>query len=316
MRALPHAAAAFAVAAALLALPLAAAATFELPQGKIVERPLDPGHDAVFTVPLVVNQGGALYAKLLVTSDNAVNDGNHVNGSLEAGTGWRVGFAFVREDGTRLDLGAAVDSTPTALVPVKLGEKPTFEFTVHVPADAASGGPSQRVYAAIAYRLASGSDPGGASGATMDEARSVTLLLSNALLPPAQRSSASVPSAPSAPTPPPASGAAPSGSASASQDAAASSSGELPPVGFIPTTGAGAPGPAASIVVVEPGVPTWFLVVVAGLFVGILALLALATTFLALLWRGQRTPAPPPAHKQVPIDEAAHEPPRLIGPKG
>lgn len=179
----------------LAATPSAAAATFDLGASKIVETALDPGEDAVFEMPLVVNQDGFLYAKVLPTPGNAVNDGTKANGSLADGSGWSVSFAMLKADGARIEMGQYVDSTTSTLVPVALGEAVTLVSTVHVPADAARGGPQQRVYVAVAYRLSDSAGSGANSGGVIDEARALTLILSNALLPPAEQV------APEAPTP-------------------------------------------------------------------------------------------------------------------
>lgn len=150
-----------------------------------MERALDPGSEAVFEMPLVVNADGLVYAKILPTDNNAVHDGFRANGSIAEDKGWIVRFALEREAGAREELGAFVDSTSSAPVEVRAGDRPTLVATVRVPADAAIGGPRQVIYVALAFRPASASGPGAASGASMDEARSITLVLSNALLPPA-----------------------------------------------------------------------------------------------------------------------------------
>lgn len=247
-----------------LAAPLAAAAAFDLPQGRIVERELDPGRDVVFTVPLVVNQAGFLYAKLLGTPGNAVNDGTRANGSVAEATGWRVSFAFVRGDGTRVNAGTVVDSRPSALVPYDAGESGAFEATVHVPADAASGGAHSRVYAAIAYRPRAGArDAGDASGATLDESRSVRLLLSSALSTPAN----------------------------GTRDSAGTS--PVAGVGAIPPGGPPAPDRMQVLVVHTPP-PTWFLVAALALLGATTAFAAIAAAALVALAAGRRRDAPPP----------------------
>lgn len=259
---------------ALVAAPVAAAAAFELPDGRVVERPLDPGHEAVFDVRLVGTQDGFLYAKLLVTEGNAANDGQP-NGSLATGAGWSVAFALVRQDGSRTELGEYLDSTSTPLAPVAAREALTLQTTVRVPEDAARGGPSQRVYIAIAYRLNPASGPGGqGSGASMDEARAVTLILSNALLPPVETG----------------------------EDPAA---GEVPPTpatGGLPTTPAAPPvtrvgGEAGGMqtIVVREAFPSWFLAGVLALMGLMLAVLALGLLVLMMIWRDMRPRAPPPA---------------------
>ena len=178
----------------LVALPTASAATFDLGASKVVERALDPGADAVFEMPLRVNQDGFLYAKVLPTPGNAVNDGSKANGSLADGSGWSVSFAMILASGERVEMGTFVDSTVSPRVPVAIGDTPTFVATVHVPEDAARGGPQQKVYVAIAYRLNDGANAGSNSGGVIDEARALTLVLSNALLPPAEASASPSPS--------------------------------------------------------------------------------------------------------------------------
>lgn len=225
-----------AVLLALLAsIPSASAAAFELGGHRIVEHALQPGEDVAFEVPVRVLQEGWLYAKLLATEDNAVHDGLRANGSVADATGWRVSYALVRADGARVELGARNDSQPSELVEVVAGETLTFVTTVHVAEDAADGGPNQRVYVALAYRAnRGGAGPGGASGASMDEARALTFLLSDAHLPPAQ-SVAEVP--------------------------------EAPPVEEVPTEGS----QGRTIIVREP-FPTWLVVLLVGLGVASIAI--------------------------------------------
>lgn len=172
--------------AALCVVPSASAAAFDLGRERIVEAALRPGEDVTLAMPLLARQNGSLYAKVLPTPGSALNDGTRANGSAEDGTGWRATFAFVRADGSREELGTFVDSTATRLVAVTRDEAITFEATLHVPAEAARGGPSQRVFVAVAYRATTATTiSSGASGASLDEARALTLLLTDALLPPA-----------------------------------------------------------------------------------------------------------------------------------
>lgn len=266
--------------AGLVAVPTASAAAFDLPQGKLVERALEPGTDAVFEVPVVARQAGVLYAKLLVTDGNAVNDGKRVNGSVANATGWRVAYAMVRSDGERVPLGAFTDSTSTAPVAVAADEALTLEATVSVPDDAARGGPSQRVYVALAYRPAAVTSAGSASGATMDESRALTLLLSNALLPPAPAEDAGLPAEVAAPT-----------EAIDADDADA-----IPQVGPIMA------GEATVTRVVVTPFPTWFLAGALALLATMAAILALGLAVLILIWRDLRgAPAAPEPTRRVPV---------------
>lgn len=219
-----------------------AAAGLQLDGERVVERALVPGADAALPVSFVAQAEGFLYAKLLPTPGNAVNDGTRPNGSVVEATGWRISFALVRENGTRESLGTFVDSTRTPLVPVAPGERVTLESTLHVPAEAASGGPTQRAYVAVAFRESALPSSGSTSGAAMDASRSLTLVLSNALLPPA---------------------------APAEEPAA-------PPVG--PVDESGLP---PREVVVRAEIPPWFLVAAALSLVAIVLLLAAQTWLLA-----------------------------------
>lgn len=161
------------------------AASFSLEAERTIERALQPGSTAVFEMPISIERSGAIYAKIIPTEGNAVHDGFRANGSIAEGRGWRVAFAITREDGSREELGQFVDSTPTALIPVTAGARPTLVMTVEIPADAAVGGPRQTIYVAIAFRVENAQGASGASGAQMDEARALTLLMTNDLLPPA-----------------------------------------------------------------------------------------------------------------------------------
>lgn len=163
------------IALALLA-PSAHAAAFELESDRIVEGPLVPGEPTAFRIDARVHADGALYAKLLPTSGNAVHDGRMPNGSSEEETGWFVAFALERADGERTELGAFSDSRGSALAPVAAGEGVTLVATVHAPGDALAGGSLQKVFVALAHRGAA-MQTGGGSGAYLDEARAVTLVL-------------------------------------------------------------------------------------------------------------------------------------------
>lgn len=257
---------------AALAPPSAAAATFDLGAERILERALLPDTDAAFEMPIHVNQDGFLYAKVLPTPGNAANNGSGPNGSIDEGTGWGVRFAFVGPDGARTELGAFLDSTPTPLVQVRAGDDARLVITVRIPADAALGGPRQALYVALAYRAGDASGSTGASGASIDEARALTLLLTNDLLPPA---------APPVPDPP-------------ASDAEA----DVPPVGPI----AESTGGTTVVNVAAAQTPDWF-------YGGILALAALGLVVLGSIARslraiaaGPRAPvaAPAPA-RRIPV---------------
>jgi len=244
------------VVLALLAVAPVSAASFELGAQRVVEAALAPGQATTLAMPLVVSQDGALYVKLLATPGNAVNDGTRANGSVEDETGWRIGFALLREDGAREDLGTFVDSTPTRLVAVAAGEHLVLESTLHLPDDAARGGPSQRAYVALAHR-AGASGESAASGATMDASRAITLVLSDALLPPAIADA------------PPLAGSDPS------EDEA-----RLPDVGPVAPIEAPPPSSSAQAGTVTVALPVWFLggvLALLGALVGLAALQGLHT---------------------------------------
>ncbi|HEX2022344.1 MAG TPA: hypothetical protein VHH36_06495 [Candidatus Thermoplasmatota archaeon] len=272
---------AVAVTVALLA-PGAFAA--HAPDARLLELPLFPGRDAAFEVEVPVSADGVLYAKLLATAGNAVNDGTRANGSLEDRTGWRVSFALVREGGAREELGDRVNSDPSATTPVRAGESPTLVATVRVPADAAKGGERQAVYVAIAWRASpGGADPGASSGGSMDESRAVTLVLSAALAgglqpPPVEETPAEeIDDAP-----------------------------VVPPVSEIPT---GAQGGDAQALVRDAELPAWLVATV--LVVLAVAVLALGAAVLALALvvrelRRQR-PTEPPAGRRVTVLEPVDE---------
>lgn len=260
-------------AAALVALaPAAQAAAFEVEAGRLHERALVPGGDATFDVGVLAAQDGFLYAKILPTPGNAVHDGTTPNGSVEEGTGWRVSFAVERADGTREELGTFVTSAMTRLVPVAAGEQVRLVATTHAPDDAlAEGGPTQRVHVALAYRAeAAGAGPGGASGASMDEAVALTLLHTSVL------------AAPPAPA----------------EEPPAEDPG---PVAPLPEESA-APATAQAV-------PTWFLVGVLVLLSAIALLLLAGVLLLAEHVRRQaraQEPAPPVAERArtIPVHEA------------
>lgn len=250
-------------AALLLAVALLpSAAAFALGAEKIVERGLVIGGDVVFEMPLSFDAAGHFYAKLLATPGNAVNGGAGPNGT------WSVSYVLLRADGAREEMGSFANSSLSRLVPVAAGETATFEATVHIPADAAEGGPAQSVFVALAWRSTEASAaPGSASGAQMDEARAITLLLTDALLPPA-----------------------------ASTDAET----DVPAVSAIDTD---EPASPRAQVAVQQALPTWFLV--GALLVGV-ALVATtgvaAAALVALARRSGRT-----AHR-VPVRLEPSEP--------
>lgn len=170
LRAAPRAFAILAAGLALLATQGAHAAGFVLPAGRSAEAALTPGSEGAFDVPVVVEEDGLLYAKVLPTPGNAAHDGWRANAS------WRVGFHLVRVDGASEDLGGSVEGDASRLAPVRAGEAVTLRVLVQPPADAlALGGPQQRVHVALAWRPATATATGGASGGTLDSARALTL---------------------------------------------------------------------------------------------------------------------------------------------
>lgn len=291
------------IALVVLALtPGADAATFDLGASKIVERALEPGADAVFEMPLKVNQDGFLYGKVLPTPGNAVNDGSRANGSLVDGSGWRVTFALVRESGERVEMGTYVDSTVSALVPIANGEHPTFVATVHVPKDAARGGPQQNVYVAVAYRLSSASG-GASSGGVIDEAKALTLLLSNALLPPA----AVVPSASGDSATPDATdtgtgtgvGTGPGADTGTGTGTGTDTETEIPTVGPIDESS------AEPVRVYVEALPGWFLAGALVLGGGLLVVLGFMTAAIYALAKARTAEAKPPAARSLAVEREA-----------
>lgn len=299
----------------LAATPSAGAATFDLGASKIIEHALEPGTSVAFEMPLTVNQAGFLYGKVLPTPGNAVNDGSRSNGSVSDARGWRVSFAMKPASGERIEMGTFVDSTTSQLVPVAIGDKPTFIATVHIPADAARGGPQQKVYVAIAYRLNGGSSVGGASGAAIDEARALTLVLSNALLPPALVDTLT-PAPEGSTSPPTGTG---TGTGTGSTDPApvtddpgvekddsatdATDDASVPPVAPIAT------GRSGTVNVSVAPLPTWFLAGMLG--VGLVLAIALALMSLAIFGLVRtlrlREAAASIAARDVPVKNAAIE---------
>lgn len=158
--------------ALVLALPGARAAGYDFTSGRSFAQPAGEGGVNVFTIPFHVNAPGFVYAKLLDTDRNAVNNGAAPNGSASAKTGWWVEWALVQGQAT-LELGARQDDKPTELVPVAAGEDDALVLRVHWPEAANTPGAADLVYGALAFRVESAaSGPGQTSGASMDEARS------------------------------------------------------------------------------------------------------------------------------------------------
>jgi hypothetical protein len=258
-------------------------------------------------MPVQVSQPGFVYAKVLATDGNAVNDGYHANGSVEARTGWRVAFAWIHENGTREEMGEFVDGTPGALVPVS-PEGAQLVITVRWPSDAQTvGGPEQTVWVALAYRqAASGEGPGATSGVQMDEARALSLALrfapgvatdaagkttSPTPAPGGGSTTTPTPATPSTPgagsTRPPTPstpGASPTPSGSGTPTGGTETA--IPPVGPIEST-----SPSTSIVFMPSPIPTWFLVSVALMgFVSVASLSLLAAGVWLLAKRRREAP--------------------------
>lgn len=258
----------------VLALPLASAAGFSLPVGRVAEAVAQPGGDAVFVVPLEAEQDGLVYAKVLPTEGNAVDDGAGPNGSVAAGTGWRVTFALVREDGAVDDMGTFADGGMSRLAPIRAGERLALRATVHTPADALKGGAEQRVYVALAYRDApQGADPGSTSGGQMDAARALTLLV---------RLSDTAVSLP------------PGGGAGGGSG---TDPGGVPPVGPIPPAESG----TRVVVVQQAPLPTWFMAGLLGLLGALVLVGAVAAYALLGLLRERKRHATP---TRVPVQAA------------
>jgi hypothetical protein len=256
----------------------------------------------VFAMPVQVNDPGFVYAKVLATEGNAVNDGYHANGSVEGRTGWRVSFAWIYANGTRVELGEFVDGTPTQLVPVA-PESDQLVMTVRWPADAQTvGGADQTAWTALAFRQQASSDPGSTSGVSMDQAKAIALALhfdAGIATAPAG-TGATIPATPQAPTPtpatptpasgntkPPTPGASPSPSASPRPSPRPSPSpaeqSPTPAVGPIEST---APANQVQLVYVAP--PTWFYATLAVVAVVAVASLLLVAVGLVLLARARR----------------------------
>jgi len=304
--------------AALLAAPLAAAGSFTLLADRHMEQDAGAEGVTVFAMPVQVNQGGFVYAKILATEGNAVHDGYQANGSVEARTGWRVAFAWIYANATRVELGSFVDGTPTATVPVTPGQTDQLVVTVRWPADAQTvGGAEQVVWTALAFRAsADGTGPGATSGVSMDEARALGLTLRFApgvAMAPAGSNVPPTPAAPSPTTPAPATppttptpgASSPGASGEGSSTGVPPDETGVPPVGPIESTGPG----ATQVVVVPPVLPTWFLagiLVLAGLAaVGVLAvgvgLVLLARRPRSALRRVTRVPVRAETSKPVEI---------------
>ncbi|GEM_PF-6920476 len=257
---------------ALLA-PLAAASSFTLLADRHADQDASGGV-TVFTMPVQVNQGGFVYAKVLATEGNAVNDGYHANGSVEAHTGWRVAFAWIYANGTRQELGEFVDGTPSALAAVS-PESDQLVMTVRWPSDAQTvGGPAQQVWVALAYRQApSGTDPGATSGVQMDEARAISLTLHfgpGVAMEPSGTTASPTPGP--SPTPPSTVPSAPPATPTAATPQASPGGGGepvVPSVGPIESS-----APATRIVVVAPPLPSWFLGAV--VFLGVVSVVSLS----------------------------------------
>src|SRR5581483_942149 len=163
---------------ALLA-PAASAGSFTLLADRHMAQDAGTGGVTVFAMPVQVNVGGFVYVKLLATEGNAVNDGYHANGSVEARTGWRASFAWLYANGTRVEMGSYVDGTPTPTQPVASGETDQLVVTLRWPNDAQTvGGAEQVVWAALAFRPnVDGAAPGATSGVQIDEARALGFTL-------------------------------------------------------------------------------------------------------------------------------------------
>lgn len=300
---------------ALLA-PSAAAGSFTLLAERHLDQDAGSAGVTVFAMPVRINQGGVVYAKLLATEGNAVNDGYRANGSVEARTGWRVAFAWLYANGTRVELGSFVDGVPTALVPVVPDEQDQLLVTVRWPNDAQTvGGATQTAWAALAYRAqADAAGPGATSGVSMDEARAMSFTLHFAEGVATAPAGQNVPPPPAPSTPTPATGGT-SGSGAGSTPPPPSASGEassptpaVPSVGPLETSSPATP----AVVVVQPVLPAWFLagaLVLAGLAVVALAALAFG------VFRLTRALAPARGPVRVPVahEESAEPPAPLVG---
>lgn len=276
MRALPAL-----LAIALLATPLAASAAIETPEGRIAEAAVAEAL-ALYRIPVAFRETGYVYAKVLTTDGNAVHDGRAANGSVEDERGWRVAFALERKDGAREELGTFADGTMSRLAFVTRDEPGTLEARVTVPADAALHGGTQKVYVVLAFRPGEeGAPPGMTSGAQMDEARALTLLVH---LDPAALGS--VPPAPGA----------------GDDDV-------VPPVEELPADDA-PPAQPQTVVLQHAGVPTWALVLgVLALWVGALALVTIAVVLVAHHRDARRAAEAAAEPRRIPVrsDEVADE---------
>lgn len=276
----------------LSVMPHASAAGYDLTAGKSFAQDVTSAGPQVFDVPLHANEAGFLYAKLLETPGNAVNDGTIANGSASAKTGWWVEFALLHGSGTRVELGAFSDGNASPLEPISSGEDAKLVVTVHWPASAAQPNADDRVYGALAFRPnATGTAAGTTSGATMDMARSFNVELRfPATLPP-----------PSAP--PPATDASPVVTAHPSPSptppvSAISSGGEVPAASRETGSGSSALSSASSV-------PAWFLAVVAVEGAAII-LLAVCCLVLVLFILRREQPARthvPAVSRTLPVSE-------------
>ena len=302
---------------ALLA-PGASAAGFTFLAGRHLEATPGATRVATYEMPLRIEEDGLLYAKLLATDGNAVHDGRRANGSVEDGTGWRLELALRGASGEVQQLGAFVDGTPTSTMPVKAGDEMALLMTLRVPSDAPRFGERQLVYVALAFRLASAEGAGTSSGASMDQARAITLIVhlpSEGGVPvetptdPVEGGEAA-PGTPTSPTTP----TTPTAEATGGED----------PTGPGETTDPGPVAPIATpqggtvrVVVEQQAMPLWFML--GALAIATAVLFALVATLL-VMWqvlREMRAAEPARAARPLRIETAparSEEPSRVAPP--
>ncbi|HWG92109.1 MAG TPA: hypothetical protein VNZ52_14765, partial [Candidatus Thermoplasmatota archaeon] len=156
----------FLLLVALAASP--AGAQVALDTYKEHETRLPPGAAATVLaeVPFHLDQDGSVYAKLLPTPWNAVNDGIP-NGTVNANhteglTGWHIRYVLTDENGVPLtvdgkgnpvsaDLGVYADATPTKPVFLKAGTPYRFLGIITVPEEAARPGVTSKVVFALVF---------------------------------------------------------------------------------------------------------------------------------------------------------------------
>ena len=314
--------------------------------------PADDGWEAVMVVPFELTEDATVYAKIIPTPKNAVNDGSQANGTVTNDharglSGWWVQFRFLDEEGMPVapadapgpngSLGAYVTSEPTPRIALPAGTH-ALEVTVHAPDGGVNAGQMATVYTALAVSGSEQTGTWGASGATQDEAQALEHQITQPAGDPPRRGGGSGSGQPPAgDTGSPGDGGTGgdgSGEAPGDEDETPPSSdpGQAPsPTDPVPEgegDGAGAPaeGETQASISIDEDVLLWLLVVLGLLLlillflVTVLVIAALALVF--VLWREylEGQPAGPtgpaggvPAHGTGETAEPAHPPQATSG---